>query len=296
MKVSVIIPNYNHAPFLKKRIDSVLEQTYQNFEIIILDDCSTDNSRDIIEQYAKHEKVSQIVFNDKNSGSPFTQWQKGFALSIGDYIWIAESDDWAENKFLEILVDKLNKNQSIGLAYCQSNIVDSVGSFIRSNKSWTDDINKRKWRKSYSNRGFDEIKSALCYKNTIPNASAVLLKKELLLNDFTFPVNMKMAGDWFCWIQILKKTNILYVPLCLNNFRSTLSSTRNHSTFAKIVIRINEEIMILNHLLEEHIITQNTYKIRLKGIIKSRLTNTHYLLRKMILWLNFQDSTLITSA
>lgn len=68
-KVSVIIPNYNHSSYLKERIDSILNQTFQNFEVIILDDCSTDNSKEIIELYRDHTKVSHIVYNEKNSGS-----------------------------------------------------------------------------------------------------------------------------------------------------------------------------------------------------------------------------------
>ena len=93
--VSVIIPNYNHAPFLKERIDSVLNQTYDNFEVIILDDKSTDNSKEVIANYRGHSKISHIVYNEENSGSTFKQWQKGFSLAKGDYIWIAESDDVA---------------------------------------------------------------------------------------------------------------------------------------------------------------------------------------------------------
>src|ERR1700752_3159230 len=76
-KVSVIIPNYNHATFLIERIDSILCQTFQDFELIILDDCSNDNSRSIIEKYHGHEKISHIIYNPTNSGSPFMQWQKG---------------------------------------------------------------------------------------------------------------------------------------------------------------------------------------------------------------------------
>lgn len=71
--ISVIIPNYNHALFLKQRIDTVLNQTFQDFEVIILDDCSTDSSREIIEQYRGHSKISNIIFNDKNSGGVFKQ-------------------------------------------------------------------------------------------------------------------------------------------------------------------------------------------------------------------------------
>ncbi len=98
--VSVIIPNYNHAPFLKERIDSVINQHYDNFEVIILDDCSKDNSREVIEQYRNHPKVKHIIYNEANSGSTFIQWHKGFRLAEGEYIWIAESDDVADLDFL----------------------------------------------------------------------------------------------------------------------------------------------------------------------------------------------------
>ena len=73
MKVSVIIPNYRHARYLKERIDSVLEQTYRDFEVIILDDCSPDDSQEIIETYRSREKIAHIVYNEHNSGSTFVQ-------------------------------------------------------------------------------------------------------------------------------------------------------------------------------------------------------------------------------
>jgi len=94
--VSVIIPNYNYESYLKQRIETVLNQTYQNFEVIILDDHSSDNSRDIIETFRQNEKVTHIVYNQINSGSPFIQWVKGIELAIGKYIWIAESDDYSD--------------------------------------------------------------------------------------------------------------------------------------------------------------------------------------------------------
>src|SRR6187431_17527 len=96
-KVSVIIPNYNHADFLMQRIVSILNQTYQDFELIILDDCSSDKSREIIEHYRTHPKVSHIVYNAENSGSTFKQWKLGLDYAKGDWIWIAESDDYCEN-------------------------------------------------------------------------------------------------------------------------------------------------------------------------------------------------------
>ena len=84
--VSVIVPNYNYARFLDERMQSILTQTYQNFEIIILDDCSKDNSRDVIEKYRGNPHVSCIVYNEVNSGSPFKQWNKGFIIAKGELI------------------------------------------------------------------------------------------------------------------------------------------------------------------------------------------------------------------
>ena len=107
--VSIIIPNYNHAQFLERRIESVLNQTYKNFEIILLDDYSNDNSVDIIRRYQQNPYVSHISLNTQNSGSPFLQWQKGVRMSSGELVWIAESDDFCENSLLETLVNEFTK-------------------------------------------------------------------------------------------------------------------------------------------------------------------------------------------
>lgn len=115
MNVSVIIPSYNHAKFLVDRIESVLTQSYTLFELIILDDASSDNSREIIESYRHHPLISRIIYSDKNSGSPFCQWQKGISLAKFDWIWIAESDDIALPNFLENAVKELSKNINAGL-------------------------------------------------------------------------------------------------------------------------------------------------------------------------------------
>ena len=100
--VSVILPNYNHSSFLKKRIDSIINQSFQDFDIIILDDCSTDCSREIIEEYRSNVNITNIVYNEINSGSTFKQWKKGIELAKGKFIWIAESDDYADESFFKM--------------------------------------------------------------------------------------------------------------------------------------------------------------------------------------------------
>jgi glycosyltransferase involved in cell wall biosynthesis len=105
-KVSIIVPNYNHAKFLPQRMDSVLGQTFQDFRLILLDNCSTDDSRSILDEYRGDPRI-RVVFNERNSANTFKQWNKGIRLARGEYVWIATSDDCAEGRLLERLVEIL---------------------------------------------------------------------------------------------------------------------------------------------------------------------------------------------
>lgn len=99
-KISIILPSYNHKRYLRGRLDTILNQNYQDFELIILDDASTDGSQDLLKDYKEHSKVAHCIFNKTNTGSPFKQWRRGLELAKGEYIWIAESDDACELNFL----------------------------------------------------------------------------------------------------------------------------------------------------------------------------------------------------
>ncbi len=220
--ISVIVPNYNHAKFLKERIDSILNQTFQDIELIILDDCSTDKSREIIESYRHLPNVS-IFYNSKNSGSPFKQWKKGIKLAKGKYIWIAESDDVAEPNFLETMVKKLNAGN--GLAYCRSGDIDENGN-KKSNFFWADGLDEKRWKSDFENAGVEEIKNYLIYRNTIPNASACVFKKKYAPLDCGFD-KMRFCGDWLFWIKLLEKTSVVFSSHTLSHFRHHEGSTRN---------------------------------------------------------------------
>src|ERR1700722_12672338 len=107
--VSVIVPNYNHARFLPQRLDSIIAQTFTDYELIVLDDASSDDSREVLERYAKRIPM-RLVFNEKNSGSPFIQWQRGAALASGKYLWMAESDDFADANMLKRLMEVFERH------------------------------------------------------------------------------------------------------------------------------------------------------------------------------------------
>ncbi len=201
--VSVIIPNYNHASFLKQRIDSVLSQRYRDFEVTLLDDCSIDNSRNIIEEYRQHLEVSHIIYNEANSGSSFRQWEKGIELAKGEWIWIAESDDYAHEELLEQLVNNIGQ-ENVVLSYCQSNELDEANCILRTMQLWTNDLDNKHWADDYINDGKNEINQFLVFKNTIPNASAVIFKKSTYLQVDGSHMQMKYCGDWLLWMQLLQ--------------------------------------------------------------------------------------------
>ncbi|RRO13330.1 glycosyltransferase family 2 protein [Flavobacteriaceae bacterium 14752] len=242
-KVSIIVPNYNHAQFLEQRLESVFNQTFQNFEVILLDDCSTDHSIEILNQYKTHPKVSQAIFNQKNSGSPFKQWQKGISLAQGEYIWIAESDDYCEYIFLEKLV---NKSSDFGLKYTQSYDVDDSGQVIFDRIMYTSNFKKNIWISDFKISGNEFVDGYLLIKNVIPNASATIFKKNLV-NDDLFSnklLNTKMCGDWWFWIHIAMQTKVYFNSSYLNYFRNHKTTTRTHDTSQKLKTRLLEEAML----------------------------------------------------
>ncbi len=213
--ISVIIPNYNHSKFLTQRIDSVLNQTYQNFELIILDDCSTDNSKAIIEGYRFHPKVSHIAYNNQNSASTFMQWQKGFSLAKGNLIWIAESDDYCELNFLETLVQPFIETADLAISYCASYKVNEHNEKTGIMKM----IRGKEMGKWYINNGENEVLKYFIYGQIIPNASAVLFKKECLRQVSPTFMQYKICGDWQFWLDICCAGSIAYYYTPLNYFR-----------------------------------------------------------------------------
>jgi glycosyltransferase involved in cell wall biosynthesis len=227
--ISVIIPNYNHAPYLRQRIDSVLNQSYHNFELIILDDLSTDNSREVIESYRNHPKITNIVFNAVNSGSTFKQWEKGISLAKGEYVWLAESDDYADPEFLSSVKNVFQANPEVGLVYCGSNLADAdnviIGENIRTVK-----MNKPSY---YLNNGHDECINYAFWYPIIPNASAVVFKKDLFANVNESFKEYKICGDWQFWIDVIYDSYIAYLPAKLNYFRQTNTSVSRSTHYSK---------------------------------------------------------------
>jgi glycosyltransferase involved in cell wall biosynthesis len=275
--VTVIIPNYNHEKFLHQRIESVLCQTFQDFEIIIFDDNSTDNSIDVLNSYKNNPKVSHFIINEVNSGSPFKQWQRGLDLAKGKYLWIAETDDFANQDFLKHTVSELEKEASASLCYTDSVIVNGQGVEIG---LWS--LNKniffktQKWSTKHTNNGLDEILDFLLYKVTINNISAVLFSTTFFKKlDFDALGKFKNAGDLFTYISLCLQGDVCYIPLPLNNYREHENNITKLNVANGIIYK--ERLDCFNFVLDH--LNKNNLSIKENKRIKKAL---YYFMNKNI--------------
>jgi glycosyltransferase involved in cell wall biosynthesis len=242
MKVSVIVPNYNHSKYLRERIDSILNQTYRDFELIILDDFSNDGSRAIIDEYVSKYPDILHFYNGHNSGSAFRQWDHGVRKSTGEFIWIAESDDFAEPGFLEKAVPVLEKNPDTALIYCNSRVIDETRNRNYIVSEQKKHLHPSKWSGDYFNTGRDELEKYLYLNNTINNVSGVLFRRSSYIDAGYADYDMNYCGDWFLYIRMMLISNIAYIAEPLNTIRihegSTCHQYFRKSTYFEEMLRI----------------------------------------------------------
>jgi len=242
--VSVIVPNYNHSRYLRKRIDSILDQSYQDFEVILLDDCSTDNSREILTAYADDSRIS-IEFNAKNSGSTFKQWNKGVRLAKGKYVWIAESDDYADQCLLERLVAVLERDSAIAFAYCRSRAVMDDGQVKGFVDSYLEGLDGQRWKADYIGDGDEECRNYFVACNTVPNASAVVFRKGIYDSVGGADETLRVCGDWKVWAGMAHTRKLAYICEPLNYYRFHGATVRSKST-----LHVPETLGVVRDLLE----------------------------------------------
>ena len=243
-KVSVVVPNYNYADYLDERLSSIINQTYPIHELIILDDCSTDNSIQVIDHFLKeHPNIkAKTIINKKNTGSPFKQWSKGFEHATGNYVWIAEADDISSTRFLEEVMSSFD-DADTAMSYCESNRIDENGKIIATScRDWMLAASSTHWNTDYCITGEEEIRTGLSIMNTIPNVSAVVFKQDPNIPQLLSQAsNYVLSGDWYFYVKLLRNGKIAYHSQSLNYFRKHTGSI---STDIKKTIEINEVLDI----------------------------------------------------
>jgi glycosyltransferase involved in cell wall biosynthesis len=223
-RISVVVPNYNYLRYLPERIRTIQAQTVPVYEIIILDDCSSDGSQEwLTQELPKLLPDAQVVLNQVNSGSVFEQWRTGVSLTRGDYVWIAEADDLAKSDFLAEVITAF-EDRRVVLSYSESEQIDEQGEVLaRDYLDYVADISQTKWRHSYIAEGIEEIRTCLAVKNTIPNVSAVVFRRNVLADILEANIQdikrYRVAGDWLAYVQALRSGHLAFCPTPLNRHR-----------------------------------------------------------------------------
>ena len=189
--VSVVIALYNSDRYIEETIDSVLSQSYSNFEVIVVDDCSTDNSLEVVKKVSEGDPRVHLISLDSNSGGPAIPRNRGIDYSKGDYLAFLDADDvWLPSK-IKLQLEYMQENEylfsSTGVMF-----IDALGGKIRKNKT----LSKVKHIFLYKNY------KQLLLSNTIALSSVLMRRDFLGERRFNTESNLIAVEDYYLWLEL----------------------------------------------------------------------------------------------
>ncbi|MDR0675926.1 MAG: glycosyltransferase [Elusimicrobiota bacterium] len=254
-KISVIVASFNYANFITATLDSIVNQSYKNFEVIIVDDGSTDGSLEIIKKYTK--KFDNVFLytheNYQNRGLPETI-KLGISKSRGEYIAFCESDDFWDTLYLKKKIEVINSYRKVAII---SNDVTLIGSAHAI-------VNQMFFLRNYFDSNIKKIKFAQMQRiNYIPTFSCAMVKKSVLEKcNFDTPINAWL--DFWLWNQIVPKHRMFYLRERLVYWRICHNSLSNHTNMELY----NKRKKIWNDHLEKMnvVLAKKLFGKRYKGL------------------------------
>ena len=248
--ISVIIPIYNVEKYIKQCLDSVINQTYKNLEIICVDDCGMDNSMQIVEGYAKNDNRIKIIKLPENSGQGKAR-NVGIDHATGDYILFIDNDDFIDNDYIEKLVNAA-KRTNVDVV-CNPAILKYFG----------DDNSKNKFIKSKREYDLNEV---LDWNDellkTLPISACCKLYKTSLLKDnkIYFAENRLKFEDFYFWYILKTKIRNIYIIFDSvyyyrqreNSIMSVNKYQQNDCFDSLYIIKLIYEYYKNNNLLDKH--------------------------------------------
>ena len=203
--VSICIPSYNHGAFIGEAIQSVLDQTYLDFEIIVADDCSTDNTEKVVKSF-KDPRIK--FFRNENNLGMVPNTNKALKLAKGEFIGVLNSDDYYDPKMIETALKMFDKNPEIGFAYSPYVMVNEDGEVITK-------VEPRDWgRKFKSKEGFKK----LALGNVAP-PSGVIVRRKCYETVGPFDEEFPYCHDWNMWLRLSLKYDFACLPDYLLYYR-----------------------------------------------------------------------------
>ncbi|HAM52020.1 MAG TPA: glycosyl transferase family 2 [Nitrospiraceae bacterium] len=246
-KVSVCVPTYNYASFLPEAIDSVLKQTFYDFEILIVDDCSCDKTQDLLKEYARRDKRIRFKINSVNIGM-VNNWNLCLTEARGEYIKLVFADDLlSSHEALEKMVSLLDGDPDIALVGSARNLIDEQSRVIKV---------LAHFKGSVVLPGTTVINRCLSeQKNLVGEPSVVMFRKRDAERGFMS--QYEQIVDLEMWFYLLEKGKFAFIDEPLSSFRihSAQQTQKNTKSFTAL-----EDIFLLyDQYMKKHYITINAF-------------------------------------
>ena len=230
--LSIIIPSYNHALYIGEAIQSVINQTYQNWELIIIDDGSKDSSIDIIEGYVKKDSRIQLV-KQENSGA-HNAINRGLAMSKGKYLAVLNSDDIFEDNRFAVMISEMEDNPQVEFTCSYITVINSTGKKLGVKMGWR---NMESWVVPHRELSFaatDDFKLNLLMGNFTSTTSNFLFTRALY-EKIGGMRNLRFAHDWDFALRAAEVTECKLIEVPLMRYRvhetNTISTNRKWMLF-----------------------------------------------------------------
>ncbi|MGH9380125.1 MAG: glycosyltransferase [Thermoanaerobaculia bacterium] len=243
--VSAVVPNYNHARFLEQRLDSILAQTYPHVDVLVLDDCSTDDSCDIIERYQdRHPGRIRTLFNDSRSGNVFRQWRKGVDETDGELVWICESDDDCEPDFLAKLVPHF-RDRAVSVAFGRIQFIEQNGRPREGLDEYRESAEAGIWNGPLTRPAREWFANGFGVNNLIANVGGCLWRRPALSDAvWREAESYAVLGDWFLHAKVAGGGKIAWEPEAVAYFRQHGANQSVTSFVKPTYYREHERLML----------------------------------------------------
>lgn len=276
MKISVLIPTFNRCPLLRMAVASVLNQSFRDFEIIVVDNCSEDNTETMIQNF--DDNRIRYIRNQTNIG-PINNHNKALDLALGDYIYFFSDDDVMLEDNLLLKSSILDNYPKVGLVHSNINIIDSDGKFV--SQHWA--YGQKEWELLVNN---NLLSGETCYNmlyngwNFISMPSVLVRRILLQKNKITFNNQLKYLIDWDLWLKCAMHSDFYFINKHLVEYR--IHNT-NESSLINVEVFLKELITIKFCLLNLYSKSSLDMNYEVKKIVASTINQ--------VAWLKNRDSS-----
>jgi glycosyltransferase involved in cell wall biosynthesis len=207
-RVSFIVASYNYARYVTLAIDSLLNQTFKELEVIVIDDCSPDNSREVLERYRDDPRV-RLIFHEQNKGHIYTR-NEGLELARGEYVAVMDSDDYCyRDDAVAAHVAVLDDNPDVGFVYSAYELVDENSEPYRRFHPWEHD---------FVRDGLDEFRE-LIFRNYIPHTGTLVRRAVLDTVGEHYDPSLPHSADWDLWLRLATRSQVGYLATAYYAYR-----------------------------------------------------------------------------